>query len=97
MIDIESGRKSNKELVTTDMFALDDSALRSHINDLQDERNRLKNSVVPSVSECNTLIMLAHAELSSRATDRLSKRAIGISVVAIVVSCAAGLLEIALG
>ena len=85
----EIDRRSNKELATTDIFALNDQALKQHINALQDERNRLKDSVVPSVGECNTLITLCHADLSARSTDRLAKRAIYISVIAIIISAIA--------
>ncbi|MFC3786850.1 uncharacterized small protein (DUF1192 family) [Sphingopyxis italica] len=89
--------KSNQELVTTDLFVLNDRDLRTHINALQAERNRLKASVVPSVAECNTLIALAHAELSARSTDRLAKRALGVSVVAVVLSVAGVLAQIFIG
>jgi hypothetical protein len=94
---MDSGRKGNLELVTTDMFSLNDTDLRQHINDLQAERNCLKNSVVPSVGECNTLIALAYAELSARASDRLAKRALYISLAAVLISCGASVLEIAFG
>jgi hypothetical protein len=89
--------KSNFELVTTDIFVLNDHDLRLHINDLQNERNQLKTTVVPNVAECNVLIGLAHSELSSRATDRLAKRAIYISVLAIVISCGAPVMEVVFG
>ena len=91
---IEQSRKNNKELVTTDLFLLDDKALKNHIYELQDERNRLKNSVVPSVSECNTLIAIAHAELSARSTDRLAKWALFISVASIFFSSLVTVLSI---
>ena len=91
---IEHGRKNNKDLVTTDLFVLDNKALKNHINVLQDERNRLKNSVVPSVSECNTLIALAHAELSARSTDRLAKWALAISVASILFSSVVTVLSV---
>ena len=94
---MSAGGKSNQELVTTDIFGLRDSELRDHISALQQERNRLKQSVVPSVSECNALIALSHAELTSRATDRMAKRALLLSVVAIVISCAVAVLPALIG
>ena len=93
----ERQRKTNEELVTADMFALNDRELKAHINALQGERNCLKQSVVPSVSECDTLIALAHAELSARATDRMARRAIWLSVTAIVVTCAVSIFPALMG
>jgi 3-methyladenine DNA glycosylase/8-oxoguanine DNA glycosylase len=83
---MELERKSNQELMTTDVFSLDDRALKQHIRHLQSERNELKRMVVPSVSECNAMISLASAELSGRASDRLGKRAIWLSMVAVVLA-----------
>ena len=91
---VETRLKTNQELATTDIFALDDDTLKMHINALQAERNQLKATVVPSVSECNALIALAQAELSSRATDRIAKRALWLSVAAIGISCVLGLLPL---
>ena len=90
----EGNKRSDYALATTDIFSLKDSELKAHINDLQSQRNELKGSVVPSVGECNTLIALAHAELSSRATDRLARKAIWLSATAIFVSCALTLVPI---
>jgi uncharacterized small protein (DUF1192 family) len=94
---MSAGRKSNQDLVTSDIFALQDAELRDHITALQQELNRLKESVVPSVNECNALIALSHAELTSRSTDRMAKRALSLSVVAIVISCAAAVLPALIG
>lgn len=74
-------------LVGTDIYKLSDADLRGHITELQSERAHLKIHVVPSISECDTLIGLAHSELSSRASDRMAKRALLLSVIAIVVTC----------
>ena len=93
----DAGRKSNIDLVTTDVFALSDRELRVHITALQDERNRLKQTVVPSVGECNTLIALAHSALNSRATDRMAKRALWLSVAAIVATCVVAILPLLAG
>jgi hypothetical protein len=90
----ETGSKTNVELATTDVFALSDEALKAHINALQEERNHLKKTVIPSVGECNTLIALAHAELSSRSADRMSRRALWLALAAFVISCLAGVLPI---
>jgi uncharacterized small protein (DUF1192 family) len=81
-------RKSNQELATTDIFVLSDDDLKAHINDLQDERNQLKQSVVPSVGECNTLIALAQSELASRASDRTARQAFWSSMIAIGIAVA---------
>ena len=79
---------SNQELATTDIFALSDEGLKDHINSLQSERNQLKQTVVPSVSECNTLIALAHSELASRASDRTARQAFWSSMIAIGIAVA---------
>lgn len=86
--------KTNEELVTADLFALNDGELKAHIDALQAERNRLKKSVVPSVAECNGLIALAQAELSARASDRKASRALWLSVTAIIVTCVLSILQI---
>jgi hypothetical protein len=83
----EADHKTNEELVNTDMFALNDQELKRHIKALQVERNRLKQSVVPSVSECDTLIALALTELSGRISNRKTNYALWLSVTAIVVTC----------
>src|SRR3546814_11399750 len=79
------------------MFALTDRELKAHINALQAERNLLKQYVVPSVGECNTLIAIAHAELSSRASDRMGKRAIWLSVAAIFTTLVASIFPMLTG
>ncbi len=86
-------KKSYLELTTTDIFTLNDKALRIHIRDLQTRRNEQKLNVVPSVSECNVLIGLAHSELSSRATDRLAKVALLIAVVSMLATLGISIFE----
>jgi hypothetical protein len=93
----EGDGKTNYELANSDVFSLNDRELKVHINALQAERNRLKQSVVPSVGECNTLIALARAELSARASDRKANLALWLSVTAIVVTCAVSILPILMG
>jgi hypothetical protein len=95
--NMEVSRKSNQELMTTDLFSLDDNGLRVHIQQVQAERDRLKNSVVPSVNECNEMIALAHAVLSSRSTDRATRRALQLSIIAILVSGLVAVIPILVG
>jgi hypothetical protein len=78
--------KSNEELMTTNIFSLDDRALKTHIRHVQIERNQLKIRVVPSVNECNAMISLASAELSARAADRLGRRALWLSLIAVILA-----------
>lgn len=81
--------KSNFELMTTDLFTLSDSELSAHIQTLQIERNNLKRTVVPSVSECNEMISLARMELSSRSSEKLARSAHKISIAATLLALAA--------
>jgi uncharacterized small protein (DUF1192 family) len=86
MAEPTTGRISNQELVGKDIFAMSSKELKQHMADLLDERRRLKNSVVPSVTECDNLLGLSQAELNSRSSARLAKVALFISVISILAS-----------
>jgi hypothetical protein len=80
------GRLDYQTLVGVDIFELNQRALKSHMKQLLAERRRLKQSVVPSVSECDNLLALCQAEINSRSSSKIAYAAIIISVVSIVTS-----------
>ncbi|MGP1282906.1 MAG: hypothetical protein ACTS1X_08020 [Parasphingopyxis sp.] len=88
--------KEYHELINTDIFDLDDQQLRKHVNALQEKREKLARSVVPSVSQCDQMISLAHAELSTRSAAKLARRAIWISVGSVILTGIGVLIAVAI-
>jgi hypothetical protein len=89
------GRIDNQELVGRDVFSMSSKELKQHMTDLLQERRRLKNSVVPSVSECDNLLSLSQAELNSRSSSKVAYAAIGISIISLIVAVCALVADLA--
>ena len=78
--------KDWKSIYEKDLCKLDGKDLNWFIQEIKNYRLNETNCHSLSASECNTLLALAHSEQNSRASSKLARLAIWISVASFVAS-----------
>lgn len=74
------------DLIEVNIFEASDEALKCHVIDLLEFRKSQAPMVAMSVSECNMLLNLAHAELNARSASRNANFALMLATLSMIAS-----------